>query len=385
VARRQIRLGVASLLTMNARRFISAFPEPRLAAIARARGGQPLSTAPFVAYFSLGRAALYWVFRTLPAVSGPIWLPDYHCGVEVQAALDAGLKVAFYRINDDLSVDEEDLTQRLTRSPGPLLLVHYFGFPQTSVTRIANLCERLGVPLIEDCAHALYSSFAGKQLGEFAPLAVFSLRKSLPIYDGAALVANRAPFPNIEATTAALDPYKRAAKSIAKGMLGDALIERLRRARRETESGIESPAWEAQSASYNRGFSALSRRLAAATDPVHVIQARRRNWLRVNERLAGAGLHRPVHDTLPEGTCPLHYCFWTRDRDALMQHLAAMGLETFRFGARPHPALDLAVFPESRKLRDEIVGFPVHQELDADALERGLAVLEQVTTGRRCA
>jgi dTDP-4-amino-4,6-dideoxygalactose transaminase len=104
-------------------------------------------------------------------------MPEYHCGVEVQAAIDAGLNVRYYRVSRDLSVDEEDLERRLRACPGPVLLIHYFGFAQPGVKRIAQLCQELGVTLIEDCAHALFSSHGEIPLGAFAPVSVFSLKE----------------------------------------------------------------------------------------------------------------------------------------------------------------------------------------------------------------
>ena len=52
-----------------------------------------------------------------------------------------------------------------------------------------------------------------------------------------------------------------------------------------------------------------------------------------------------------------------------MQRLSARGLETFRFGARPHPSLDLTRYPDSQSFREEILALPVHQDLSPDALD----------------
>ena len=122
----------------------------------------------------------------------------YHCGVEVQAALDAGLKVEFYRVRTDLTVDLDDLEGKLRRRPGPAFVVHYFGFGQPDVTAVGEICKQLRVPWVEDCAHALFSSHLGRPLGNLAPLAIFSLRKTLPLPEGGALQVNRQPLEELD-------------------------------------------------------------------------------------------------------------------------------------------------------------------------------------------
>ena len=139
----------------------------------------------------LGRSAIYWACRGLRLAPGTrIWMPALHCGVEVQAALDSGLNVGFYRLDEELNVDEEDLERKLQNEPSVVFIIHYFGFAQSSIERLASLCRNHGSVLIEDCGHALLSKYRGRELGGFAPISTFSLRKSLPIPDGGALSVN---------------------------------------------------------------------------------------------------------------------------------------------------------------------------------------------------
>lgn len=51
---------------------------------------------------------------------------------------------SFYRVAPDLSSDLEDLDRRLRDRPGPVLVIHYYGFPQPSITELAALCQRHG-------------------------------------------------------------------------------------------------------------------------------------------------------------------------------------------------------------------------------------------------
>lgn len=74
---------------------------------------------------SSGRAAIYWAFRGLRLNScATVWMPGYHCGVEVQAVLDAGLDVRFCRVRPDLAIDLDDLEAKVTGRPGPVFAIH---------------------------------------------------------------------------------------------------------------------------------------------------------------------------------------------------------------------------------------------------------------------
>lgn len=368
------------------RRFagITAFPRPTPSCLLNPPGAFAEAYGRYSAYFSSGRAAVYWAFRTLNLKSGSVaWLPDYHCGVEVQAALDAGLSVKFYRISHDLSVDVDDLEKSLKAQPGPVLLIHYFGFAQPSLETIARICIERQVPLIEDCAHALFSSTASRLLGSIAPIAVFSLRKTLPIHDGGALVTNR----DVRSVRLSQAPVTTALSTLSKEflrtLLGQRTIEAISsKVVSHSDSTQRLPEWVGQAKYYNQGQSIISQRLASRADPASIVNARRENWLIVHERLSSQSNHRAIWSDLAAGTCPLFYCFRVSKRDDLMRRLMSEQVETFRFGARPHPSLDLQLFAASRVLRDQIIGFPVHQRIRSvdlnAALDRTLQVLGEV-------
>jgi len=120
-----------------------------------------LSFAPHLTRFS--RDALYLVFSAFGAMPAtPVWCPSFHCGMEVRAAAEAGFMPRFYRLREDLTIDEQHLAECLDDAAGPVLLIHYFGFAQPGTERIAALCRAKGVPLIEDCSHAFLSRSNGR-------------------------------------------------------------------------------------------------------------------------------------------------------------------------------------------------------------------------------
>lgn len=97
----------------------------------------------------------------------------------------------FYRLKDNLQADLSDIEAKISnKKVKALLLIHYFGFPQTDIFLIKELCKRENVILIEDCAHTLTSSLSNHRLGNIGDIAFFSLHKLLACNDGGCLQIN---------------------------------------------------------------------------------------------------------------------------------------------------------------------------------------------------
>ncbi len=350
---------------------VPAFPSVRLTGALGSPGEFARCLSKYTRIYTAGRDAIYSACRGLRLDPGvPVWLPSFHCGVEVQAVLDAGGAVGFYRIRPDFAIDEDDLFRKLDSRPGPVLLIHYFGFPQPGILRIAQHCAARKIPLIEDCAHALFSTHEGTPLGEFAPIAIYSLRKTLPIYDGGALAVQQdriaAESHNGFECPTILPPCDisaRLVKDLGRRAAGHALTRIYRTLRYGEESNLEEGKRVntviPEKRFYGAGISKLSRRIARRANPAEIVQFRRSNW----SALAAIIEATKVFPCLSEGTCPLFLPIWVEDRAKLMAKLANSSVETFIFGEFPHPLLPLDEYPETRRMRDNILCLPLHQQL----------------------
>ncbi|MDT4952407.1 MAG: perosamine synthetase [Acidobacteriota bacterium] len=347
-----------------------------------------LKLAPRLYHFS--RDAIHELFGSLGYPNKtPVWMPSYHCGMEVRAAADAGFSPRFYRVKKDLTVDEEDLANGLRDAPGPVLLIHYFGFPQPGTLSIASLCRRFGVPLVEDCSHAFLSRLGECELGAFGQAATFSLYKTLGTLDGGALRVDEAALGRLTGQHFAL-PTQRPQPTIAwdahrkrrqpwhgASMIGqngkqthETLAARFEERVVTARQRIFEGKWL-----YGRGISRLSHALIQRLDSAMVLERRRRNYLQLDSLLDGAAGYRPVLSELPLETCPLYLPVFVRHRAEILVRLQAAQVETFIFGMFNHPAMDTAQFPESRCLREEILCLPVHQNLDDQDMKRMASLL----------
>lgn len=77
----------------------------------------------------------------------------------------------------------------LTENTRLIFVIHEFGFPCERVKELAGIARDRGIPLVEDIAHSLTSSYEGQPLGTFGDYAIHSLPKSIPIENGGILLS----------------------------------------------------------------------------------------------------------------------------------------------------------------------------------------------------
>jgi perosamine synthetase len=344
-----------------------------------------LQLAPHLYHFS--RDAIHSLFGAFGYPSQtPVWMPSYHCGMEVRAAADAGFSPRFYNVKKDLSVDGDDLANGLRDESGPVLLIHYFGFPQPGTLSVVSLCRQRGVPLVEDCSHAFLSRLQERELGTFGQAATFSLYKTLGTSDGGALRVEPTELSGLTGHQFSLLPT-RTSPTIAwrarrrKLRASASFDQNVRRRQEELARRFGDRAVAARRRIfegewvYGRGISRLSLAVIQRLDAGMVVERRRWNYIQLDSMLRDVLNYRPVLSALPAETCPLYLPIFVRHRTEMLVRLQASLVETFIFGMFNHPAMDTERFPDSRVLREEILCLPVHQDLEESDLRRMASAL----------
>ena len=84
----------------------------------------------------------------------------------------------------------EDRIKKTNKKPKAIILVHLYGMP-AKVEEIMNIARKYEIPVIEDAAEALGSTFKGKKLGTFGDLGIYSFNgnKIITTSGGGALVS----------------------------------------------------------------------------------------------------------------------------------------------------------------------------------------------------
>ncbi len=94
---------------------------------------------------------------------------------------------------DDWNPDPADIEKKVTDRTKAVMIVHYAGVP-CDMDAIVELCERRGLKLIEDCAHAPGASYKGRAVGTFGDAGCWSFftNKNLSVGEGG-MVTVRSP------------------------------------------------------------------------------------------------------------------------------------------------------------------------------------------------
>lgn len=162
---------------------------PRTAAFEEAFAAQ-LGARHAVAVSSC-TAALHLAYLAAGVEAGDeVIVPSFTFAATANAVLYCGATPVFAEIvsRERPYLDAEDVARRITPRTKAVCVVHYAGYP-AAVDRLKELCDRRGVALIEDVAHAPSAALKGRKLGTWGLAGAFSFfsNKILSVGEGGLL------------------------------------------------------------------------------------------------------------------------------------------------------------------------------------------------------
>lgn len=92
----------------------------------------------------------------------------------VSQAINFGASAVFCNINDNLSMDPDDLERCITKRTKAIMVVHYYSYP-CDMDKIMAIAKKYNLMVIEDVSHAQGGLYKGKRLGTFGDVAAMSL------------------------------------------------------------------------------------------------------------------------------------------------------------------------------------------------------------------
>ena len=127
-------------------------------------------------YYDTGRSALKALLARLNMQEGTILLPEYTCESVIKCFPQD--RISFYKIREDFTIDDGDLSGKLNENVRIFFLMHYFGTvqPYHISKKIQDAARRYDFIIIEDTTHSLLSCSAA--IGDYM---IASLRKWLPL------------------------------------------------------------------------------------------------------------------------------------------------------------------------------------------------------------
>ena len=92
---------------------------------------------------------------------------------------------------DNFLMDPESAESKITKRTKAIWVTHLWGFP-AEVDKLRRIADKHGIYLLEDCAHALFTRYKGKYLGNWGHVGTFSFNmgKQLPTGEGGMAITN---------------------------------------------------------------------------------------------------------------------------------------------------------------------------------------------------
>lgn len=147
------------------------------------------TNSEYSVFVNSGTSALHLAVECLDLPPGSrIAVPDITFISTAAVVLHSGHIPVLLPVDDTMQLDLDSLEAALSYLDA-VIVVHYSG-NCCDMDRLVALCDSHGLPLIEDCAHAMGSTYNGQSLGTFGEMGCFSFHtvKNLPIADGGSLI-----------------------------------------------------------------------------------------------------------------------------------------------------------------------------------------------------
>ncbi|MBO1416643.1 DegT/DnrJ/EryC1/StrS aminotransferase family protein [Streptomyces sp. FH025] len=124
---------------------------------------------------SSGTAALEVILRTVDVRGRDVVVPAVTFYATAGAVVHAGGRPVFADVDPaTLALSPETLAAAITPETAAVVLVHIGGLVTPRVDALRALCDRHGIALVEDAAHAHGSDYAGRAAGTFGLAGAFS-------------------------------------------------------------------------------------------------------------------------------------------------------------------------------------------------------------------
>ncbi|WP_210588794.1 DegT/DnrJ/EryC1/StrS family aminotransferase [Streptomyces sp. GESEQ-35] len=128
-------------------------------------------------YTPSARLALYLALRRWCRPGGRVLMSPVNDDVILFVVLAAGLRPVQAPVSVwDGNIDPDAVPESTWRNVDAVLTTNLYGMPDR-VVELRRRCDELGIPLIEDAAHAIGTHVDGQRIGTFGNAAAFSLSK----------------------------------------------------------------------------------------------------------------------------------------------------------------------------------------------------------------
>jgi dTDP-4-amino-4,6-dideoxygalactose transaminase len=137
-----------------------------------------------VAVNSCGSAMFLALKCTGVKIGDPVLMNAFTLAAVPGAIAHIGARHVLVDITPDLTIDPDDLAAKARVTGGKHLLLSHMRGHIADMPRLVALCRDFDITIIEDCAHTMGASWAGKSTGTFGKVGCFSLQSNKHINAG---------------------------------------------------------------------------------------------------------------------------------------------------------------------------------------------------------
>ena len=238
-----------------------------------------------------------------------VLLPEYICESVISCFNIHNVK--FYKINEDFTIDVDDLFSKINRNIGAIFIVNYFGciHNENILLKIRDIADFLGITVVEDNTQSLFSKH--NSIGDYQ---VASVRKWLPCPNGGVLYSSKNNL-KVDGTKF----YRSKHNDKVKAMLLKDMYLKDNLDVNEVYRQIFVNAEEKFSQDSIYKISDLSRFIINCFDVDKLVSKRKRNYQHLKEGLKTLGIN--VTHTLSEKECPFVLPLRVKNRNDFREFL----------------------------------------------------------------
>ena len=134
-----------------------------------------MSDSKFALACSNGTTAIELALKAIDVKGKKVLIPSNTFFATSVAVTNAGGIIELLDMEpNSFSIDLKDLQNKLTPEVGAVIIVHIGGIISHDIKKILNVCKKNRVPLIEDAAHAHFSSKGNLNAGTIGDIGTFS-------------------------------------------------------------------------------------------------------------------------------------------------------------------------------------------------------------------
>lgn len=145
---------------------------------------------------SSGTAAIHSMFVAVGIKEGDeVICPAYTFFATVTPLLFLGAKPVLCDCDINGNIDPQEIEKKITPRTKGVVVTHMWGIP-CQMDKIAEICRRHKILLLEDCSHAHGAGYNGEKVGSFGDAAAWSLQgpKNVSGGEGGIMVTDRDDF-----------------------------------------------------------------------------------------------------------------------------------------------------------------------------------------------